>query len=421
MLSPQHREIVKATVPALREHGETITCTFYGNMFAAHPELYNLFNPANQRDGGQARSLAASVLAYATHIDQPERLGGLVERVSNKHGSLQVKPEHYPIVGQYLLGAIQEVLGSAATPEVVEAWGAAYGQLADIMIGRERAIGEEGAAKPGGWSGFKPFRVERKVRESEVTTSFYLVPADGAPLPAFEPGQYLSVRVHPPGFPYAQIRQYSVSCAPNAHYYRISVRREDAPAGESSAPPGLVSNHLHDAVREGDLLPVHMPLGDFTLASDDVSVVLLSGGAGITAVLSMLEHLATPEGGTREVVFLHATRSRAHHAFGEHVRALGRQRPGIRVVMLYEQAGPEDVSGTHHDIVGRIGAEVLRRHLPERGAEFYYCGPLGFMAAVEGTLDQLGVPPAHRHSEAFAPDPSFAADAPDPAPQARTS
>lgn len=121
MLSGQQREIVKATVPALREHGETITRTFYGDMFAAHPELYNLFNPANQRDGGQARSLAASVLAYAEHINAPERLGRMVERISGKHGSLEVRPEHYPIVGEYLLSAVAKVLGPAATPEIVGA------------------------------------------------------------------------------------------------------------------------------------------------------------------------------------------------------------------------------------------------------------------------------------------------------------
>ena len=133
----------------------------------------------------------------------------------------------------------------------------------------------------------------------------------------------------------------------------------------------------------------------------------------------MLEYLAGPGGGTREVVFLHAVRGRAHHAFAEHVRTLGRQRPGIRVGVLYEEAGHDDVPGTHHDVVGLITAEVVRRHLPEREAEFYYCGPLGFMAAVEGALDDLGVPLGCRHSEAFAPDPSFAAGVPVPAPQAR--
>ena len=412
--------IVAATVPALREHGETITRTFYGDMFAAHPELYNLFNPANQRDGGQARSLAASVLAYAEHIDAPERLGRMVERISGKHGSLEVRPEHYPIVGKYLLGAVAKVLGPAATPEILNAWQAAYGQLADVMIGRERAIYDNGAALPGGWRGFKPFRVEGKTRESEVMTLFRLVPADGAPPASHKPGQYLSVKVHPPRFPYDQIRQYSIACAPNGHHYSIGVKREEAPAAVPGAPPGLVSSFLHDQVHEGGTVLVHAPVGDFVL--DDTSgrpAVLMSGGAGVTAVLAMLEHLAGPEGGTREVVFLRGVRSCARHPFAGRVRALAQQRPGIRSVVLYERVGPGDVQGEHYDAVGRTTAEAIRRYLPEREADFYYCGPIGFMAAAEAALDGLGVPLERRHSEAFAPDPSFAADAPAPAPQVR--
>ena len=424
MLSDHHRAIVKATVPALRAHGETITRTFYGDMPAAHPELYNVFNPVNQAGGGQPRSLAASVLTYAEHIDDPSVLGRMVERISGKHASLEVRAEHYPIVGQYLLGAVAKVLGEAATPEIVDAWRAAYGQLADIMIGRERAIYDEGSSRPNGWREFKPFRVERKVRESEVTTSFYLVPADGSPTAPFRAGQYLSVKVHPPGFPYEQIRQYSISSAPNGRSYRISVKREDAPEGVAGAGPGLVSNHLHAQLNEGDLIPVHVPVGDFVVEGGDAPVVLLSGGAGITAVLSILEHLAGPAGGARKVLFVHAARNRAHHAFGDHVRALARQRPGIRAVVLYEETGPEDRRGTHHDETGLVSAEILRRHLPDGGrarAEYYYCGPLGFMAKVEDALDELGVPLARRHSESFAPDPSFAADAAEPAPQARAA
>ncbi len=408
MLSDHHRALVSATVPALRAHGGEITRVFYRDMLAAHPELFDYFNPANQRDGGQAASLAASVLAYASHIANPAPLTGMIERIASKHVSLEIKPAHYPIVGQYLLGAIKEVLGDAATREIIEAWSAAYGQLAAIMIGREAALAEAGAAQPQGWRGFKPFRVVRKVLESDVTASFYLEPVDGTVLPPFRPGQYVSLRVRVPGFDHHQVRQYSLSCAPNGREYRISVKREAAPTDVPGAPPGLVSNWLHDAVREGDRLDVHMPLGDFVLQPGTHPVVLLSGGSGITAVLSMLEHLTGKDGGDREVVFLHAARHRGHHAFGSHVRALARRRPGVRVTVLYGEAGPADEPGIHHDLVGRLTADLIRTHLPAGSADFYYCGPIGFMAGVEAALDRLEVPHARRFSEAFAPDPSFA-------------
>jgi nitric oxide dioxygenase len=412
MLSDRHRDIVSKTVPALRAHGQTITRVFYRDMLAAHPELFDYFNPANQRDGGQAASLAASVLAYASHIADPTPLGGMIERISNKHASLEVRPEHYPIVGRYLLGAIGTVLGDAATPEIVEAWTAAYEQLAAIMIGKEEALAASGAAHRGGWRGFKPFRVVRKVAESDVTASFHLAPADGAALPDFLPGQYLSVRARAPGFDHLQIRQYSLSSVPNGSTYRIGVRREPAPAGVPGAAPGLISNWLHDAVHEGDALDVHVPTGDFVLRPGTGPVVLISGGAGITAVLGMLERLADGSE-TREVLFLHAARHRGHHAFGDEVRALARRRSGIRAVVAYEEAGPGDETGVHHDIVGRIDADVIRANVPSDPADFYYCGPVGFMSSVDAALDGLGVPVTRRFSEAFAPDPSFVvADAP---------
>lgn len=408
MLSDHHCALVSATVPALRAHGGEITRVFYRDMLAAHPELFDYFNPANQRDDGQAASLAASVLAYANHIANPAPLTSMIERIASKHVSLNIKPAHYPIVGRYLLGAIKDVLGDAATPEIIEAWSAAYAQLAGIMIGREATMAAEGAAQPQGWRGSKPFRVVRKVRESDVTVSFFLAPVDGAALPPFLPGQYVSLRVRVPGFDHHQVRQYSLSCAPNAREYRISVKREATPADAPDAPPGLVSNWLHDAVRDGDLLDVHMPLGDFVLRPGTHPVVLLSGGSGITAVLSMLEHLTGKDGGNRDVVFLHAARHRGHHAFGSHVRALARRRLGVRVAVLYGEAGPADEPGVHHDLVGRLTADTIRAHLPASSADFYYCGPIGFVAGVEAALDSLDVPHARRFSEAFAPDPSFA-------------
>jgi len=408
MLSDHQRALVSATVPALRAHGEEITRVFYRNMLAAHPELFDYFNPANQRDGGQAASLAASVLAYASHIANPAPLMSMIERIASKHVSLDIKPAHYPIVGHYLLGAIKDVLRDAATSEIIEAWSAAYAQLADIMVGREAAMAAESAAQPQGWRGFKPFRVTRKVRESDVTASFYLQPVDGTPLPPFLPGQYVSLRVRVPGFDHYQVRQYSLSSAPNGREYRISVKREATPADMPDAPPGLVSNWLHDTVQEGDFLDVHMPLGDFVLQPGTHPVVLLSGGSGITAVLSMLEYLTGEGGGHREVVFLHAARHRGHHAFSSHVRALAQRRPGVRVAVLYGEVGPADEPGIHHDLVGRLTADIIRAHLPAGPADFYYCGPIGFMAGVEAALDTLRVPQSRRFSEAFAPDPSFA-------------
>jgi nitric oxide dioxygenase len=140
LLTDQQRIIIRATVPALKQHGEAITTYFYQSLFTEHPDLLNVFNKANQREGGQAANLAASILMYAANIDHLDKLGGMIERIAHKHGSMEVQPEHYPIVGHHLLLAIRHSLGEAATEEVIDAWGAAYGQLASIFVGRESEL-----------------------------------------------------------------------------------------------------------------------------------------------------------------------------------------------------------------------------------------------------------------------------------------
>lgn len=401
----QQKEIVQATVPVLQQHGETITTEFYRTLFEEHPSLFNIFNPANQQNGGQARSLAASILAYAAHIDKLDQLGGMVNRITHKHASLEVQAEHYPIVGDHLLRAIRTVLGEAATPAVIDAWGAAYGQLAEIMTGVEQKLYAEGQKQPGGWAGYAPLKVERKVVESETITSFHLISPAGAPLPSFLPGQYLGVKAQASDSAYTQIRQYSLSQIANGRSYRISVKRESAPAHIAAAENGLISNHLHDSINEGDTILAHVPQGDFVLRNNSKPAVLLSGGVGITPAICMFEHLA--RNSSRLVLFVHATTQSRHHAFGDEIRALAAAHPHTRALVYYEEVAPADTQGRDYDLEGRITVDSLRPHLFEQETDFYYCGPVGFMAAVERILDELNIPLANRYSEAFAPDPSF--------------
>jgi nitric oxide dioxygenase len=173
---------------------------------------------------------------YAKNIEKLENLGPLVGTIINKHVSLQIQPEHYPIVGASLLKAIREVLGAeVATDAVIEAWGAAYGQLADILIGAEESIYKQNEQAEGGWRGARDFKVASKTVESDEITSFVLAPADGGKVVAHKPGQYIGLTVKVAG--QEQRRQYSLSAASNGADYRISVKRENG---------GLVSNYLHD-------------------------------------------------------------------------------------------------------------------------------------------------------------------------------
>lgn len=390
MLSDRQREVVKSTVPLLESGGEALIGHFYRTMLGEYPEVRPLFNQAHQASGAQARALAHAVLMYARHIDELEALGPLVGQIVSKHVALQVQAEHYPIVGSCLLRAIREVLGpEIATDTVIEAWGAAYQQLADILINAEREVYDVLAEAPGGWRGSRAFRIMRKHPESAEITSFELAPVDGQPVLDFTPGQYIGLRVDIDG---EEVRRnYSLSAAPNGHSYRISVKRE---------PDGLVSRHLHDDVREGDALDLFPPAGDFTLGDSERPLVLISGGVGITPTLAMAE--AGLDNSTRPVIFIHYARNAEVHGFGRQIDEWGRLHRQFQAFLAYEDPAPE--GERQPDAVGRPAREHFERWLPaDRNVDCYLLGPKPFMAFVNRTLKDLGVPPRQIRYEFFGP------------------
>ena len=402
MLTDQTIHIVKETAPAVAAHAEAITRRFYALMFAGNPEVKAYFNQAHQHSGGQQRALAGAICAYAANIDNLGALGPAVELIAQKHCSLQIKAEHYPIVGKYLLMAIVDVLGEAATEEVLAAWGEAYGFLAKIFIDREQAIYDEQAAQPGGWNGYRQFRVDRKVVESEVVTSLYLKPVDGGPIASFKPGQYITVRVDHPATPTSP-RNYSLSDRPGRDYYRISVKRE--PALAADAPDGLISNYLHDEINVGDTLEVGPPCGEFTLDVEQVGqrpVVLLSGGIGITPVLSMLHALADKQVDA-PVYFLHAARNSQIHSHAEEVRQVAARCENVMTHFVYDQPLHDDVAEGRCDGDGVFDAKRLKALLPTQQADFYFCGPKAFMAGIARDLKKWGVDESNLHYEFFGP------------------
>src|SRR5262245_20062843 len=140
MLTEHTIHVVKKTAPVVELHAESITRRFYQLMFAGNPEVQAYFNPAHQHSGGQQRALAGAICAYAANIDNLAALGPAVELIAQKHCSLGILPEDYPVVGRHLLAAIKDVLGDAASSDVIVAWGEAYGLLAEIFIRREAEI-----------------------------------------------------------------------------------------------------------------------------------------------------------------------------------------------------------------------------------------------------------------------------------------
>ncbi|RSL77896.1 hypothetical protein CDV31_017300, partial [Fusarium ambrosium] len=187
-LSYQEVKLIRDTIPALADHGERITTILYRRMLRDHPELNNYFNLINLANGRMPRALTAVILSYANNINNITELVPKLERMSHKHCSLGVMPEHYPIVAKYLIGAFAEVLGPVITPSVIDAWTKAYWILARMLAGRESQL----YRSFGRWQGYRQFRIERKVEEAQDVYSIYMVPVDGQPLPTFMPGQYVS-------------------------------------------------------------------------------------------------------------------------------------------------------------------------------------------------------------------------------------
>ncbi|MBJ2346837.1 MULTISPECIES: NO-inducible flavohemoprotein [Pseudomonas] len=388
MLSREQRAIIRSTVPLLESGGEALITHFYRMMLSEYPQVRPLFNQAHQASGDQPRALANGVLMYARHIDQLDQLGDLVAKIVNKHVALQIQPEHYPIVGACLLRAIAEVLGEEiATPEVIEAWGAAYNQLADILIGAETGLYDQKAAAPGGWRGERAFILTAKVPESAEITSFYFEPADNGPILQAEPGQYIGMKLVLDG---EEVRRnYSLSALADNGQYRISVKRE---AG------GRVSNYLHDEFQVGSSIQLFPPSGDFYLTESDKPLVLISGGVGITPTLAMLQAALQTE---RPVHFIHCARNGQVHAFRDWIDDLASRHPQLKRFYCYDE---HDGTGPAADKVGLLSEDQLAQWLPEqRDLDAYFLGPKGFMAAIKRHLKALGVPAEQSRYEFFGP------------------
>ena len=392
MLSQQHIDTVKATIPLLASAGPAITEHFYQRMFAHNPELKHVFNMTHQRTGGQPAALFNAIAAYATHIDNLEVLTGAVMRIAHKHTSFNIQPDQYDIVGHHLIETLRELAPDAFTQDVEEAWVAAYGQLADIFIKVEGDLYAERAGQQGGWKDFRRFRVASKTPESDLVTSFVFEPVDGGAVIGYQPGQYLGVKLHPKGNEFDEIRQYSLSTTPNGKHYRISVKREGT--GDIK---GVMSNYLHDHLNVGDEIEAMPPAGDFVFQDKQTPVVLISGGVGLTPMQAILDTLAKQQY-NHPVSYLHACTHQGQHSFKEHVNSLKGQL-NLSVHTWYEQAKSEEEGVTK----GMMKLDAIKDSLPLTDGEFYLCGPVGFMMFVKQQLLTLGVEADRIHYELFGP------------------
>lgn len=390
MLDAQTIKTIKATLPVIQQTGPDLTAYFYNRMFHHNPELKDIFNMSNQRNGNQREALFNAICAYAANIDNLAVLLPAVEKIAQKHTSFAIRPDQYQIVGTHLLATIEEMLNPG--DEVLAAWGKAYQVLAGVFIQREEEIYQHGEHQPGGWRGTRAFRIAQIQPQSSVIKSVELQPVDGLPVSAYQPGQYIAVWLKEAGFSNQEIRQYSLTRAADGRSYRIAVKHESQ---------GTVSNWLHQHARAGDTVHLAPPAGDFFMqALPDTPIALISAGVGQTPMLAMLHSLANEKHGA-PVVWLHAAKNGAADAFSDEVSEAGGRLTRFEKAIWYSQPAADDRGRYQHQ--GHMRLLEVEGLISGPAMQFYFCGPLGFMQSIAQQLSELGIDASRMHYEVFGP------------------
>lgn len=410
-MNDEDMAIVKSCVPILEQGGEALTTHFYNLMLGEQSIVRPFFNPTHQIEKSQPRALAFSVLCVAKHIDN---LGPvlaspfgkqLIDTIVKKHLAVQVMPEHYPIVGKYLLRAIREVLGpEVATDRVIDAWGKAYGVLADLLINLEAAGYTELMELPGGWAGQRSFTVTNKefANGDKTAISYTIKPTDGKPALRPLPGQYLTLRLQDEANGINTTRNYSISDIVDVDgpTYRFTTQVVDK---------GVATNYLNKHINVGSELKVHPPTGEFTLrdhtlADSTKPVTFIAAGAGITPFISMAKHLRKVNP-NQEVSLLTIADSHQREVLGKDVDALGQS--GVKVTKLFAHKNDitcDDVSTPTQSFVKFLKDNKVDK-TPANNV--YIVGPAGFMKTTHNALTKDLKMDAGSNYEFFGPHTFF--------------
>ncbi len=341
-----------------------------------------------------ARSYTRIAFEEAEHAAKfAEMLGEVVEadtkanlqaRVNAEHGACQGKLDLAKLAKELNLDAIHDTVHEMCKDE------ARHGKAFAGLL--ERYFGDDDSNP----FDYKEFEVFKKEQENDVVTSFYLKPINGAKVRTHKAGQFLSIMPVREGTDVEEVRQYSLSMKPGSDFYRLSIKKEDQ---------GKISRYMHDNVNVGDVIKATSPLGEFFLKEDTKKpLVLLSGGIGITPVMSML-YKALEE--KREVIFVQAVLNSTAHTFKNELAEVAKNNSNLKTAVFYSNPLDSDKMGVDYDVEGFATKEWLESNLPKNG-EFYFCGPLGFMKHVFNTLKGMNVSDDEINYEMFGPSADLA-------------
>lgn len=374
MVNKEEIEIIHSTIPILQDKGVEITSKFYKRMFENHPELRNMFNQPNHKQGLQSTALATAVLAAAQHIEDLSPIVPVVMPIAHKHCGLEVLPEHYPIVGENLLAAIQDVTGLKADDPIIQTWGKAYGEIADAFIGIEKDI-YAGMA----WQGFKPFEVTGVREETGIIKSFTVKSDEITDIP-YAAGQYITVDVQVPGLPYRAKRHYSIVDAADGRL-TFAVRKEDLNGNR-----GEVSTYLHEEVNTGDTINLSAPVGVFGIENADKPQLFIGSGIGVTPLFPMYRQTAATD---TDAQFLQVSDDADNIAFEAELKNIAEADNAVLHTHL-------------RDKEGFLMSEELQKYLKDE-QEIYVCGGVTFIQSIVKELGKAGVDKGRIHYEIFIP------------------
>ncbi|GMM32702.1 flavohemoglobin [Saccharomycopsis crataegensis] len=370
-LTIPQKDLIKASIPILESSGVDLTKAFYNYMLETYAEVKPFFNETNQKNFRQPKVLAFALLNYAKNIDDLAPLTAFVQQIVTKHVGLQIKAEHYPIVGNSLISTMGKLLGpEIATPEFVTAWSTAYGNLAQILINAEW---EQYQKQP--WNGFKEFTVTKIEEEAKDIKSVYFTPSDGSKISLPLHGQYLGFRFTIPGDDIEKSREYSISQYPNSNEYRISVKKLDE---------GKVSTYINEQLKAGDKFKVAPPNGTFTYQDFTNDVLLFAGGIGITPIIPILEKALASN---RKVTLFYSNKSQEQRPFGEYFKELQGKYNNFTFNEFFSNEN------------NRLSAKDFE--FSHKDFDVYMLGPIGYMDFVREELKKHDI--TEIRSEFFGP------------------
>jgi nitric oxide dioxygenase len=376
-LTAEQKQLLLPHVHIMKDNGKQITTKFYNTMFEEHPELRNFFNQTNQKTGKQPIALAQTVYYFAQNLDNLDAMTPQMSRISSKHRAILVKPEHYPIVGKYLMQAIKEFLGDKATPELMAAWQGLYDLIAATFIKQEKELyaqlGNNEQDK-----GFVPFTIVKKEQiASGPIYSFKLERQDNGKLFSYHPGQYITLRVEKNGV--LHHGHYPLVEPFNGHTYTIAAK-----PGNDREQNSIVSEELLHNRGVGSTVLVSAPAGAFKLFNNAKNHLFISGGIGIASMIALIQEL-NQQGKAASATLIQCVRTEGHAAYAATLQKI---LPKGQYLILTQE---EPISKAH--LEGKLQPDT----------HVYLSGSEAFLSMADNALAAFNVPKSQIHVRSIEP------------------